>query len=249
MHAAMSSPLATVFMAAISAMGPRNEFSLLLEPGQREDVLQGILRNFYGRKTDVRTVFDTNRAWCSKLGALAQLLPESRVICCVRNVAWIIDSIERLVQANPLEEPKLFPGAPGPHSPMPGGTVYSRAEQLMDKGGMVRVALDSLREAFYGPNADRIILVRYESLTREPASTITAIYEFLGEQPFAHDFEAIEYSEERYDRQMGLPGLHTLRRSVQFHEREMIIPPDLVARFNIEFWNDARSNHRKTRII
>ena len=43
-------------------------------------------------------VFDTNRSWCAMLPALAALYPSSRVICCVRNPAWILNSFESLVQ-------------------------------------------------------------------------------------------------------------------------------------------------------
>jgi len=230
-------------------MSPRNEFSMFIEPEQRENVLRGILRNFYDSKTSTPIVFDTNRAWCTRIGAIAQLLPSSRMICCVRNVAWIVDSFERLVQINPLHESRTFSSKAVPNGASQGITVYARGELLMEKGGIVRVPLDALREAYYGQYAERIMLVRYESLARNPVTTMDAIYDFIGEERFPHDFDNVEFSAEEYDQQAGLPGLHTVRRKVEFRARGMIIPPDIAARFNIEFWNDVKQNLREVRIV
>ena len=37
------------------------------------------------------------------------------------------------------------------------------------------------------------------------------------------------------------PGLHTLRRTVEFQPRETLLPPDLSARFlNDAFWRDPQ---------
>ena len=53
-------------------------------------------------------IFDTNRAWCSKLPTLVRLFPEAKVICCVRHVGWIMDSIERLIRENAFELSGIF---------------------------------------------------------------------------------------------------------------------------------------------
>ena len=37
-----------------------------------------------------QVVFDTNRAWCARLPLLRTLFSEAKVICCVRNVAWVL---------------------------------------------------------------------------------------------------------------------------------------------------------------
>src|SRR5947209_754923 len=83
---------------------------------------------------------------------LAALFPASRVICCVRNPAWVIDSIERLTQRNKWEPSRIFDFDAG-------GTVYSRAETLGAQGGMVGFAWNALREAVYGDHADRLLLL------------------------------------------------------------------------------------------
>ena len=55
-----------------------------------------------------------------------------------------------------------------------------------------------MREAFYGGYADRLILVTYEALTRDPDGTMEAIYDFIGEDRFAHDFDNVEYEADAF---------------------------------------------------
>jgi len=55
-----------------------------------------------------QVVFDSNRQWTGKLPQISVLYPDARAICCVRHVGWIIDSIERLVRATPLQQSARF---------------------------------------------------------------------------------------------------------------------------------------------
>ena len=38
---------------------------------------------------------------------LAMLFPEAKMICCVLDMPWILDSIERVLRENPLELSKI----------------------------------------------------------------------------------------------------------------------------------------------
>jgi sulfotransferase len=156
------------------------------------------------------------------------------MICCVRNVAWIIDSIERLIRRNAFELSGIFNFETG-------GTVYSRAEGLSKGDGMVGFAWNALREAVFGPHADRLLLVRYETLITNPLGTLAAIYDFIGEAQFVHDPNRIEpcYDMVEFDARLGTPGLHAVGTSVRAPERTTILPPDLFARHESDtFWID-----------
>ena len=61
----------------------------------------------------------------------------------MRNPAWIVDSVERLIRRNAFELSGIF-------SFDPGGTVYSRVEGL-SRRRHGRLRLERLREAVYGP--------------------------------------------------------------------------------------------------
>jgi sulfotransferase len=242
-HAAMTSPVSNVFMAAQASMSGRNEFHVFLDDSQRMAILRGIFEGFYGGIHQQKTIFDTNRTWCSKLGPLSQLFPQAKVICCVRNLAWIIDSFERLIRRNAFQLSRIFNFEPG-------GNVYTRAEALTKDGGVVRIAIDGLRDAFYSELSSRLMLVTYESLARRPAKTLDAIYDFIDAKPFAHDFEHVEYDADEYDERMGTPGLHRVASRVEFVERPTILPPDLFAKFqHSAFWLDPAVNPANVRIV
>jgi sulfotransferase len=146
-------------MALKGAMSRRNQAAVFIGEAQRRDVLRGLLANYYGEIQKEKLVFDTNRIWSAKLPALSQLFPKARVVCCVREVPWIMDSIERLVRGNAFERSGMFGSEPG-------NTVYTRVNRLATSEGMVGFALDALKEGFFGEQAPSLILVEYEALAR-----------------------------------------------------------------------------------
>lgn len=228
--AAMTSPVGALYMALEGAMSRRNEAAVFLDGAQRRAILKGVFAGYYDGPDPARVVFDTNRTWCARLPALAELFPDARVVCMVRHLSWIMDSIERQHIRNPFELSGLFGFEPG-------GTVYTRATRVASSDGMVGYALDALREACFGDFADRLILIDYQSLTRAPAATMQQLYAFLGEKPFAHDFDRVSYDAPEFDAPLGSPGLHAVRGKVEWRPRESVLPPDLFQRFvNDAFW-------------
>jgi sulfotransferase len=232
----MSSALGPLFQRLLAGMGAQTEAAALLADGQREDILKGLFQSFYKRVHSEKLVFDTNRLWCSKINALAQLFPDARVIACVRDLAWIMDSFERITRKNPLLLSKLV-------KPQKAGTVFTRLEELGSGTGTVGFSWNATQEAFYGENAHRLIVVDYEALTREPARALDFVYSHLGIAPFEHDFSEVGYSKSEFDRWLGVPGLHSVHREVRFAERETILPPDLFRSFcDRNFWKKPGGN-------
>ena len=238
-HAGMTSPVGTMFMALQTAMSRRNETAVFVDDAQRRSVLRGLFSNYYDGVHQSRLVFDTNRLWCSKLPALTQLFPSARFICCVRDIGWIMDSVERLVRRNAFDLSGMFGFEAA-------GTVYTRVGRLATNDGLVGYALDALREAYYGEEAGKLILVEYAALARAPQQTMRLLYELLGEPPFPHDFENVDYQADEFDAALGTSGLHEVRRKVEWVERRSILPPALFERFASDmFWrrpDEARSD-------
>src|SRR4029077_8254608 len=96
-HAGMSGPVAGMFNTLTGEMSGRNEFSVFITDDQRKRVLSSLFENYYGEEFKVDVIFDTNRMWCTKLPQLQVLMPDSKIIACVRHIPWVIDSVERLV--------------------------------------------------------------------------------------------------------------------------------------------------------
>jgi sulfotransferase len=241
----MTSPVASLFNAILRETSQRNEAAVFIDDELRGRLLRAVFEAYYADIHPDKVVFDTNRQWPTKLPALTRLFPDAKVICCVRNPAWVIDSIEQLIRRNAFELSGIF-------SYEPGGTVYSRVEGLAGANGMVGFALNALREAVYGEHADRLLLVRYESMTANPLGTLAAIYDFIGEPLFTHDPAHIEpcYDMVEFDLRLGTPGLHEVRSAVRARERPTVLPPELFSRYEaLAFWQDPSQLPRAVRIV
>jgi sulfotransferase len=231
--AAMSSPVAPLIESLVNMMSPRNETAIFLDEERRRRVLTAVVEAYYGDDDSREVVFDTNRTWCARLPILSELFPEAKVICTVRNVAWIMDSFERLVRRNAFEPSNLFASADERAS------VYSRTEALALRNRVVGSAYAALKEAYYGEHSARLLLVDYDILARKPDACLKLIYRFLDEPWFAHSFDAVEYDEPEFDQRLGAPGLHKVSGPVRHTARATVLPPDLFGRFDsLTFWDD-----------
>jgi sulfotransferase len=235
-HAGISSPVAGLVGGLLGQVSAGSEYATLVDTEQRRALLRGLFDAYYSTNPS-EVVIDTNRLWCGKLPLLRDLFPGAKVIACVRNVAWVMDSIERLYRANPYENTRLFNQAGGRAS------VYTRLEGLIQHDQMVGSAWAALREAYYGEQAESLLVVDYDLLSRAPQQVIPLIYDFIGEPAFEHDFEHIEYDAVDYDLQLGVPGLHRVRAKVEFQARRTILPPDLYEKYSkLSFWGDRNGS-------
>ncbi len=226
----MTSPVGSIYMAMQAATSRKNEAAVFIGEEQKRDLLRGVFESYYRKLGDEKLIFDTNRVWCTKLPSIADHFPDAKILCCVRHISWIMDSVESLIRRNPHELSGLFGFEAG-------GTVYTRVNRLAANDGLVGYALDALREAYYGEHSGRLMLIEYGALARDPGRTLEQIYDFIGEPSFAHDFDNVDYDARDFDLAIGAPGLHTVARKVALRPRDSILPPDLFRRFeNDMFW-------------
>lgn len=132
-------PLAGLFGALVGQMSARNEFSVFIDDAKRQRILHGLFDHFYADSCS-EVIFDTNRSWCAWMPAIARLFPKAKVIACVRNVSWVVDSLEQLVQRNVFSPSSIFNYSAG-------GTVYTRANGLVATDGLVGAPYDALKQA------------------------------------------------------------------------------------------------------
>ncbi|WP_081944750.1 sulfotransferase family protein [Sphingopyxis sp. MWB1] len=235
-HAHMSSPLAGMVDAMLGEMSDRNELSVFISDEQRRRVLRGLFEGYYGQDFAGDVIFDTNRTWCAKLPVLSELYPDFKIIACVRHLSWIIDSLERAMQRNALR-PSFMSNF------QTGSTVYHRADGFTMGDGLVGYSYNALKNAFFGEYAGHLMLLQYETLARDPAKAMAAVYDFIGEAPFQHDFNNVHLDTEAFDAHTGMPGLHAVGRKVAAQERKTILPPDIFRRFENEaFWLNKQAN-------
>jgi sulfotransferase len=233
-HAGMSSPVAGLFNGLLSQFSAGSEYATMVSQAQRRRLLQGLFDSYYAEEQHKDVIFDTNRLWCSKMSALLDMYPQAKVIACVRNVAWIMDSIEKMYRANPFENTKLY------NDDIERNTVYSRVETLAQRNRMVGFSWAALKEAYYGEHAKSLLLIEYDLLAEAPAKVLRLVYEFLGEPGYEHDFHDVRYDAPAFDQALGLDGMHRVRPKVARANRQTILPPDLFNQYaNLSFWNDG----------
>lgn len=237
-HAGMSSPVGSFFSGLLDQVSAGSEFGPVVSTQQRQRLLRGLFDNFYADKPAGSVVFDTNRLWSAKLPAVQDLFPQAKIIACVRNVAWVMDSIERLYRANPYENTRLFNDA------IERNTVYSRVDTLAQRNRLVGFSWTAIKEAFYSEQADSLLVIDYELLAAAPSKVLPLVYEFIGEPWFeGHDFSQLEFDAPEFDAALGLSGLHKVRPAVALEPRRTILPPDLFAQYtNMSFWQDSANS-------
>jgi sulfotransferase len=200
------SPGAMVFDAAarsLAAAGASAE--------QQDSVLRAVLEGCHAPADPPPVVFDANFLWPSQLSRLRRLYPTAKLICCVRNPAWTLDSLERGYRSGVFASD--------------GATVYARADALAALAGDIGRAWAGIKEAYYGADAAHMLLIDYDILAQRPRECLDLIYSFIGERLYAHDFENVRH------------GGRTAR--IEFKPRETILPPDVFQRFEqMTFWRN-----------
>ncbi|SIO60666.1 sulfotransferase [Singulisphaera sp. GP187] len=174
-------------------------------------VLRGILESYYA--DDPRpVVFDKSRSWLAHLELAEAILGRrARVLVPVRDIREVLASFERLwrkasaTRQIPQESQFYveFQSIEGRCA------VWARGDQPLG------LACNRIRDALMRGFRDRLLFVPYESLTAAPAMTMAQIYEFLGEEPFAHDFENVVQVTHEDDRAYGFADLHSIRARVE----------------------------------
>ncbi|MGV8837353.1 sulfotransferase, partial [Cellvibrio sp.] len=163
-YAAMSSPVAGLVNSMLEQTGANSESYTFFDDAKRKLMCTALFNAYYSDKTEP-VIFDTNRQWTARMHQLVELFDNFKMICCVRNPAWIMDSFETIYRKNPFDYSRMFSAASR-------GTVYSRCDSLINGGGTVGSAWTALKEAYYGEFSDRLLLVDYDLLTQHPARTI-----------------------------------------------------------------------------
>ncbi|WP_083607938.1 sulfotransferase [Teredinibacter haidensis] len=234
-YAGMSSPVSSLMNGCLEQMGAGSEFYSFFNTEKRKTICSAVFNAYYQEQiaNNKTVIFDTSRVWTARLHQLIELFDNFKVICCVRNPAWILDSFEAIYRKNPFDYSRMY-------SPQTRQTVYSRCDSLANHLGTFGSAWTSLKEAYYGEYSDRLLLIDYDLLTQFPGRTMELLYQFIEEPAFDHDFNNVSYEVGEFDERIGAKGLHTVRKEVSFKARRSILPPELFQKYSeMAFWQDT----------
>lgn len=229
-HADISSPLARFVRSIVVESFASPGYKLQCDELKRYELIRSLVSTYYYDKPEKEVYFNTNRGWTALLGILDKTHPTSKIICCVRDINWILDSFELLFRKNPFTVSSMY-------SPEEAETVYSRCNALMSPGHTLRFAYDCLKEAITGPQKHNLLIVEYDQLANNTEQVMKALYNFIDQPYFKHNFSTVEGEYPAFDQEANIPDLHKIRKGVSFMERKTIIPPDIWNKYcNLEVW-------------
>jgi sulfotransferase len=234
-YADIASPVSGLMSACIDSFTMSENNANIREP-QRRSVLHGIIDGYYAH-IDKPVVFDSSRTWTAKTALLRELWPNTKILCCVRDIRWVLDSFERIAAHNPLYTNTLVDDEARP-------SVETRCRSLMDptKSGTVIKPWKWLEEGL-ALNPEMIHLIEYNQLCKHPEKTMRAVYQALDMPYWCHDFDSVEYSNEPFDRACNMRDLHTVKKRVEWVERKTILPESV--------WNEygGKESWRKDKLL
>jgi len=226
-HASVTDPLAVLVRNTIELAQEGAGMKFEVPVKRRENIVKGLFDGFYA---DINNpiIFNTNRAWTFLTPTIRYIYPNAKMLLCVRDLNQILNSFEKLHRNNPLSTNTIT----GTFS----GNVYSRAEMLMNSTGIVGFPYIGIKQAITGNEKDMLMIIEYESLTKNTETVIRAIYNFLAEEYYQHDYSNIRMNKKEYDYEIGI-DIHTVRSKVEYIQQEFILPPDILQKYaNMEVW-------------
>lgn len=231
-YADIASPVNGLVVGAVNNL-TGSENNLNIHEDRRETILKYIFDGYYSH-VDNEVVFDSSRAWTANTTLLKTLFPYTKILCCVRDLKWILDSFERIAAKNCFYTNTLVDDEARP-------CVDTRCKSLMDptKSGTVIKPWYWLQDGL-ALNPDVIRVVEYNQLCKKPKETMQKIYQFIDKPYFEHDFDNVEYENEPFDRTCNMKDLHTIKRKVEWVERKFILPDYVLEQYgNKEFWREG----------
>jgi len=165
---------------------------------------------YFSALTDKPYVIDKSRGWGVHFDMLQMIFGEEpKIICMVRDLRQILSSLEKKFRQNPDKYRPIEN-----HANLTGTTTFKRV-LLSLQNPPVGLALDRLIEVHQRGWAKKILFVRFEDLTTQPAATMQKVYAYLGVPEFAHNFDKVAQVTQEDDQVFGIPGLHEIRPKVE----------------------------------
>jgi sulfotransferase len=100
------------------------------------------------------------------------------------------------------------------HVQMTGTTTEKRID-VWANSQPIGLAIERLQEIFKQGINQRMLFIRFEDLTRNPAEQMKRIYDFFGVSNYAHDFDNVTQLTVEDDSVYGIYGDHSIRTKVE----------------------------------
>lgn len=151
-------------------------------------VMRSVLESWHADRDEL-VVIDKSRIWNVNTLLLGSVMPEARVLVCVRDLRAVWASIELHAQKRPWAEGSLLPT---------GSTEFARANHAFKEteplGRDIYGVEDLIRRKL-----PRVIFVRFEGLADNPRGTMEVVDDALGMERFEYNFENVQNRTDEVD--------------------------------------------------
>lgn len=247
-----ASPVLSSMMLLDDHLRSNEPFIAYPKTSQASKMVGSLLKNFYS-EVENPTVIDNNRAWPARISLIESILErEVKILCPVRDLSEVLTSMITLIHRNLPQGGKqarlnfLDDSLVKNNIPI---TDENRCSLLVGSNGVVGQSAVAMMEALGKGYRNRLHFIEYRDLVSDPKSTLEKIYDFLGEEPFSHDFNQIENKHRVNDLEIyGLKDMHEVRSSVRATSKDpfSVLPPEVLKRCaGSEFWREPQWNLNK----
>lgn len=175
----------------------------------KENVLNAVLQASF-QHTDKPVCFDKNRGWPSFFELAQALIGDFKCLVTVRDLRDVITSFEKLFRMT-----SALGRIPQDDDPLKMRIALNRIRVFISDGEPIGRAFNAINDSILRGWLNHMYFVDYEKLTNSPENTMECIYEFLGEEPYDHDFDNVEQITHEDDDVHGFKNLHKIRPKVK----------------------------------
>lgn len=167
------------------------------------------IHGYFDGITDKPICVDKCRGWYHYYEWLEQFSPQPKIFCCIRDIRGIISSMDKVFRKN-----KHLADVNDNQFTMNMMTSAARAANWLSSAP-VGVALTRLLAAAQTGVIQKMHFIRFEDLTVNPRPVMHALYEYLQEPYFEHDFAHVKQITQENDSWHGMYGDHKIREQVK----------------------------------
>lgn len=192
-----------------------------------KNAMQGFIQGWF-EETEQSVVVDKNRGWLADLALLRTLVPDFKMVVCVRAPDQILGSIESRHQQTPLLD---FPDG------LANMTPYERADKLFAPKGLVGRTLRLIQDLqdIGASTQKQLYYVLYEDLMARPAAVMNDLFGWLGVDAHQIDPQDLNVRPHESDSHYRFKYPHKTRSSLspaRQHEVSPRISQELFKQFN-----------------
>lgn len=217
------------------------------KPAQADLMISSIIHQFYS-DVDSPVVIDKNRAWTARVPYIeGYIRQKAKILVPVRSIDEILTSFITMIHRNPYQEgmPRInFIDEQLVKKNIPLNDD-NRCEFIAGPEGILGQSMNALAEVYRQEFGDRVHLIEYRDLVKNPEKTMKAVYKFLEEEYYEHDFNSLEnQNRERDIITYGLADMHNVRPELKSESpdpKEVLSEKILEKCQGAEFWRNANT--------